>query len=149
MKKNLVLIGICIVILLIFTSFNLYFFESFSVKSIQVGNVVITNIEIADMDAERQLGLSGRVGIEDNFGLLFLFDKPSFYGFWMKDMNFPIDIIWLDESFKVTGLKVGATPESYPQTFYPESKSLYVLETHSGLIESQNLKIGDMVKVIK
>jgi len=80
--------------------------------------------------AQRERGLSGRLTLGKDRGLLFVFDEKDKHGFWMKDMNFPISIIWLDEECKITGFKDVAKPESYPEVFYPELKSKYVVETN-------------------
>lgn len=114
----------------------------------RVGEVTL-ELEIASTTEARERGLSYRQNLSEGTGMLFIFERPAKYSFWMKDMNFPIDMIWLDESFKVTGLKVGATPSSYPKTFSPERDSLYVLETNVGLIKSQNLKLGTQLEFIK
>jgi uncharacterized membrane protein (UPF0127 family) len=109
--------------------------------TIRIGSTIL-KLEIADTDAERVQGLSDRASLPQDTGLLFVFDYPSYYGFWMKDMHFSIDMIWLDKDLKVVGLKEQATPESYPQTFTPEKPALYVLETNVGFIEGNNIKIG-------
>lgn len=85
-------------------------------------------LERKDTEAERTQGLSGRDTLGQDKGLLFMFEKEGVYGFWMKDMNFPISIIWLDSKCQVTGFKDIATPESFPEVFYPEEPSLYVVE---------------------
>src|SRR4026208_1251957 len=53
------------------------------------------NIEIAQTQIEREKGLSGRDTLPENSGMLFVFDKPDYYAFWMKDMKFPLDFIWI------------------------------------------------------
>ena len=75
--------------------------------------------------------------------MLFEFAEPDFYGFWMKDMNYPIDIIWLSDDFRVVFIKENASPASYPETFMPSAPARYVLETAAGFSEKNNLKIGD------
>ena len=77
-----------------------------NIKSIQIGSTVLNNIEIADTGKKREQGLSGKNNIGGDYGMLFIFEKPGFYAFWMKDMNFAIDIIWLDENYTVVGIKV-------------------------------------------
>ena len=54
-------------------------------------------LNIASTPQARAKGLSGRATLERNQGMLFLFTAPGVYGFWMKDMKFPIDIIWLND----------------------------------------------------
>lgn len=92
------------------------------------------NLEIADEPREREKGLSGRPSLAESTGLLFVFDQPGRYGFWMKEMNFPIDIVWLDKNKKVLGLTKNLQPDSYPQIFYSPTNTSYVLEINTGLI---------------
>jgi hypothetical protein len=78
--------------------------------------------------------------------MLFVFDKEGYYGFWMKEMNFPIDIAWLDKDKKITLIEKNVLPETYPQIFNPKSKNLYVLETKAGFFEKFGIKIGDFAE---
>jgi uncharacterized membrane protein (UPF0127 family) len=72
----------------------------------------------------------------------------------MKDMNFPIDMIWFTPDMKVDYIEKNATPESYlkpypTNTFGPDdNNSLYVLETTSGFSDNTHLQIGDSVSFI-
>lgn len=85
-------------------------------------------VEAADTDAERTLGLSGRNELSEDRGLLFVFPTSGNHGIWMKDMNFPIDIIWLDEDKKVVHIEREVRPETFPYVFYPKAPAKYVLE---------------------
>lgn len=107
-------------------------------------NDAIIEVDIASSDVERARGLSGRVSLGDNSGMLFVFDKPSRNMFWMKDMNFPIDIIWLDENKKIIYIKENLSPKTYPEVFGPEVLSMYVLEVNSNFTKKYNIKIGDI-----
>lgn len=105
-------------------------------------------VGIADTQEERHQGLSGREGLNDNGGLLFIFDKSERHGIVMRDMKFAIDIIWLDESYKVVGLTENAQPDSYPQTvYYPDSGARYVLEMPAGTIAQENIMQGQQVQL--
>lgn len=110
----------------------------------------ILEVKIADDAIERSKGLSGVSGISTDWGMLFVFETPGVYAFWMKDMNFPIDIIWFDETGKVVYIKKDVQPESYPESFVPpkEKTSKYVLEVFSGFSNSHNLKIGDAIEFL-
>jgi hypothetical protein len=57
------------------------------------GNAI--NIEIVETGEDRSRGLSGREGLEPDSGMLFVFESPGRHGIWMRDMNFPIDILWI------------------------------------------------------
>jgi uncharacterized protein len=105
-------------------------------------------VELALTPKEQEKGLSGRENLADDAGMLFVFKNPGKYSFWMKDMNFPIDIIWLNENFKVIYIKKNAEPSSYPDSFGSGVDSKYVLEVNSGFSEKNNLKEGDLVKFL-
>ncbi len=79
--------------------------------------------------------------------MLFVFDKPDIYSFWMKDMLFPIDMIWISEDGKVVYIERDARPESYPNSFIPDAPAKYVLEVNAGFSEKNNLKVGDKVEI--
>jgi hypothetical protein len=67
--------------------------------------------------------------------MLFVFEKPGRYGFWMPDMHYPIDILWLDDQYSVVAAARSVAPESYPDTFMPPVPARYVLETSPGVIK--------------
>lgn len=118
-----------------------------NIKYIKIaGNIIKVDLALTEKDQNQ--GLSGRVGLKDDEGMLFVFDTPDKYSFWMKDMNFPIDIIWVSSDFKVIYIKKDATPESYPMAFTPDKDALYVLEVKSFFSEKNNLKIGDKLEFL-
>ena len=55
-------------------------------------------VEVSDTPAKRQQGLSDRPRLKPGWGMLFVFERSGRHDFWMKDMNFPIDILWLRNS---------------------------------------------------
>ena len=118
-----------------------------SKKDAVIGETVI-KIEIADSKKDRIAGLSNKPYLEDDNGLFFVFDKSDFHGIWMKDMNFPIDIIWLDSSLQIVDFKENARPYSYPETFKPNKKALYVLEVPRNFISRNYLKKGDQMTIL-
>ena len=89
--------------------------------------------EVADTEAERTQGLSNRNELPANAWLLFVFDEDAPHCFWMKDMKFSIDIIWMDQDKKVVKIKENVKPETYPESFCPEQPALYVLEVNAGV----------------
>ncbi len=115
-------------------------YNSYSINGVSI------DIEVADTDNERIQGLSGREGLGENEGLLFIFEEEGNHGIWMKDMNFAIDIAWFNKDKKIIYIEKNVTPESYPKVFYPPSLSLYVLETNSGFFESRQITIGDVLE---
>lgn len=111
-------------------------------KTFKIGGAIL-NVGIADTEAKQQQGLSGKLGLPPNEGLLFVFDKPGYYGFWMKDMNFPIDIAWFDKDKRLIYLDSNVPPSSYPDILVPDTPSLYVLETNANFFIDHGIKIGD------
>jgi len=89
------------------------------------------SVSIADSDEERTQGLSGTASLKPQEGMLFLFPQADYHPFWMREMRFPIDIIWIDSSWHVVGITKEARPESYPSLFYPPAPIKYVLEVPS------------------
>ena len=115
------------------------------VKYVELADQKI-KVDVVNTVESRAQGLSGRESLAEDEGMLFVFDTPSDYPFWMKDMNFSIDMIWIGEDMKITYIKKNATPESYPEGFGPKEKtSKYVLEVFSGFSDKYNLEIGDKV----
>ncbi len=106
-------------------------------------------VDIAKSESETQRGLSGRKPLEENQGLLFVFNNNSFSGFWMKDMLFPIDIIWITNG-KIVGIEKDAQPEpgkplSQLKIYYPPEAINFVLEVNAGSSDKFGIKIGDSI----
>lgn len=102
-------------------------------------------VEVADDNSERAQGLSNRGKLNENAGMLFVFDRPERYGFWMKNMNFPLDIVWIGSDKTVIDIDANVRPESFPTMFTPDRPSQYVLEINGGLGEKLSLSVGDRV----
>ena len=104
---------------------------------------------VADNEATRERGLGGVVSLNDNEGMLFIFDQPNIPNFWMKDMNFPLDIIWISADFHITHIEKNLLPQTYPTAYYPGAPSEYVLEISAGKSDENNIKVGDSVEIYK
>ncbi len=109
----------------------------------------VINIEIASSSLARERGLSGRDNLPKDHGLLFIFPITARYGFWMRDMNFAIDMVWI-RGDKV----VGVTSDVQPQTntpiwklsvFYPPEAVDKVLEVPAGTVASHGWQAGSLV----
>lgn len=109
--------------------------------AIDIGNSRIKAL-VANTPDLREKGLSGREGLPEGEGMLFVFETPGKYGFWMKDMKFPIDIIWISGD-RAVGIEKSLSPDSYPQIFYPGEDVNFVLEVPAGFSERHNINISD------
>ncbi len=100
------------------------------------------DVRVSDTEKLRERGLSGLSGLPKNQAMLFVFPKPGIYGFWMKDMLFAIDILWLDRDFKIISFEKNISPETFPKVFYPERPSQYVVELATGALPESTFKSG-------
>ena len=149
--KNKNLIAIILVIAL-----GIFFFyvTHFTVKKpgsveIQVASSTIY-AQVANTENKRSLGLSYTPKIDENAGMLFIFPDMQARNFWMRDMYFDLDIIWLDENKQVVGFFENVPKESYNHNHPEQSKiyhspdnTKYVLEVNDGTMQRLKIKVGD------
>ncbi len=91
-------------------------------------------------------GLSGRQSLAEDQGMLFRFPAVSRPGFWMKEMNFPLDIIWINSQKKVVGIERNLVPESYPTLYYPRANIKYVLEINANNSATWGIATGTVLQ---
>lgn len=103
-------------------------------------------VELANTGALREKGLSGRDKLNPGTGMLFIFPKPSRAGFWMQDMRFAIDIIWILDG-KVVDIAPRVERTEPLRTYYPRMEADHVLEVEAGFAKRTGLKIGDLVEI--
>ena len=108
-----------------------------------VGNTVL-QVEIAQTPEQKATGLSHRPALAEGRGMLFIFDTDGGHGIWMKDMQFPIDIIWIDAAMKVVHIEKSVAPDTYPEVFDSPTPARYVLEVPAGYTDGR-IAIGDAV----
>jgi len=111
-----------------------------------------TELYVARTTEQRVKGLGGRDSLGDTDGMIFLFDESDQYAIVMRDMEFPIDIVWVDQG-TVVDIAQNVAPE--PDTdegdlrrYFPRLPANVVLEFPAGWVESHNLSIGDQVTVV-
>lgn len=97
---------------------------------------------LADTAAETEQGLSGRQDLPSDQAMLFMFNKPDIRCFWMKDMKFNLDMVWLDHNKQVNAIEQNVSPGTYPDSFC-HVNARYVLEFNAGTVRQLGLKIGD------
>ena len=104
------------------------------------------NAEIADDDYKRQQGLMFRESLADDHGMLFVFQYEDKYGFWMKNMLIPLDIIWISKDMRVVDISTNVQPCSDTcDNITPKKAVKYVLEVKSGFVNKHKLRLGDKV----
>ena len=119
--------------------------ENFGDAYVRIVGVKI-KVDIVDEPAEREVGLGGRFFLARDEGMLFIFEHPGKYKFWMRGMKFPIDIIWINETMEVVYIKEDARHETPSESFGPDQDAIYVLEVYSGFADDHDLRVGDKVE---
>lgn len=107
-------------------------------------------VSVARSEKEKQIGLSKTEQMDENQGMLFMFDTPEYHSFWMKDMKFPIDIIYINGDKVVTVIENAKPPSETGgnlEIYQPTDKSDRVLEISAGLAKKYNIKKGTSVKI--
>lgn len=112
---------------------------------IRIGDALII-AEVAAGFSKKQQGLSGRESLEENYGMLFVFEKPAIHNFWMKGMLFPLDFIWLSGNTVVDISKNIPAPkeDGLPAYVYPQKAADKIIEVSAGTTDRLNIKIGDI-----
>lgn len=149
-KKIIILTAICLSVLsyTLFINFKKdisnFPSQSMQVKYVSIGQKQFKTI-LADTPKAQIKGLGGRSSILPNEVMLFTFPSSGYHGIWMKDMEFPIDILWIDKGHRVVDMKEEVQPLTFPEIFTPNSSAMYVLEAESGFAKKNDVKIGDIV----
>lgn len=150
----MVLAGLAGVVYRVSTSMSARSSEQKPISHVKIGSTAV-QVEVADTDAAREQGLSGHPPLPEGSGMLFVFPYDGDWGFWMKDMTFPLDIIFIGATQtpgegSVVSIAVNASPAGYqqdpPEVFYPPTAVRYVLEVPAGFAAAHN--IGQDTKVV-
>ena len=105
-------------------------------------NGALIKVDLATSPAALERGLSERLGLAADEGMLFVFSEPGQHSFWMKDMSFDIDILWFNERCELIGLTENLTPKTYPNIYGPPEAVKYVLETNPGWAKNHGVAPG-------
>ena len=118
---------------------------------VRIGDLVI-DAEVPPMEAFGK-GLGGRDSLARDRGMLFVFPQVGTHAFWMKDMRFAIDIIWISEDKRVVHLQADApapapdAPDSSLPVYMPGTGAKYVLEVNAGLAAEKGVRVGDTAEI--
>lgn len=152
MKKVLIIYGLLVVVILFFVFLRfrgIDLFPDFGRNSAKVTvNNQVFDIEIANDDNEQIEGLSNRESLDRDSGMLFVFEEKGRHGFWMKNVNFPLDLIYISDN-KIVDIIKNAEPKSATDTnipiYEPREDANYVLEINGGLSDEYGFEIGQEV----
>ena len=151
MKKMLITIGIFIVVVIAASILVLIVGGGEESAEVKIGGIVF-KVEVASSVMEQGRGLSGRQKLGDDEGMLFIFSNPGLYSFWMKGMNFPIDIIWINDD-RIIGIErnvpVPVSVADNLKTYVPRFAVNKALEINAGLAEKYGFKIGQQIEIVR
>ena len=120
---------------------------------VRIGDALFP-VDLALTPEQRSQGLSGREVMAAETGMLFIFENEGTFSFWMKEMHFPLDIVWIGADCAVVDVTLGAPPPEEGQAladlprFSPSSPALYVLELNAGEFAEQGIDPGDLVEFV-
>lgn len=149
-KLKIVLLALAMIFLASLLLAGLFYFRSKLFESGVSGPVAEINgskfiIEISDDPEKRSKGLGSREELCDDCGMVFLFDKPGYYSFWMKDMKFALDFIWIAGD-KIIDIDENIPPD-YSGILKPETPVDKVLEVNAGVCGKYKIEMGDEIKI--
>jgi uncharacterized membrane protein (UPF0127 family) len=121
-----------------------------AVPLVNIGDATFT-VDLATTGPQRSQGLSGRDPLAPGAGMLFVFPGENRFVFWMKEMRFPLDIVWINAECRIVDITLNAPAPPPDQAladlprFSPSELARYVLEIHAGEAAAQGINAGDMV----
>ncbi|HLC60033.1 MAG TPA: DUF192 domain-containing protein [Candidatus Nanoarchaeia archaeon] len=108
--------------------------------------LIKVNVEIADDNNERMIGLMFRENLDENSGMLFVFDDEVNQTFWMKNTMISLDMIFISKDMKIVDIKYATPCEEDPCRLYKSSKpAKYVLEVNGNFTIENKIKIDDKI----
>ena len=113
-------------------------------STVRIGGETL-RVTVAATEMTRKQGLSGRAGLANDEGMLFIFPRDGTYSFWMKDMRFSIDIIWISAGGRIVYITPDVSPATYPEDFVSPTLARYVLEVPAGFTGAHGVRVGDIV----
>lgn len=144
--ETFIIIIVAVVALFVYANYwdeiKYAFFSNNERFTIYVGDVAV-DVSVADEQHERILGLSGTPSLDDFEGKLFIFDHAAKHGIWMKDMLFPIDILWFNNELELIHIEKNVEPRTYPNVFAPQEDARFVLEVNAFFVNTLKIEVGD------
>ncbi len=138
--------------LLILSLFILLFIVFFMNQGSDIKKVCINDncfeVESAISNEEKRQGLMERESLDEQAGMLFIYEEEAVRSFWMKNMNFPIDLIWINKNKTIVGIEESLPPCKDNCQLYESPQAISVLEIKAGLASALKLRTGDTVVFI-
>ena len=143
-RRDILSWGLIVLVLLLVGAATLYIMwpQLQPHATVRIGDGVFA-AKVVKTPEDRTKGLSGTSELRKDQAMLFVYERDNKWAIWMKDMNYPIDIVWLDKNKKIVYIVKNAPPESYPyEQFTPKQDARYVLELPAGTVGQKSIVIG-------
>jgi uncharacterized membrane protein (UPF0127 family) len=147
MKRAAVAAAVAAMVIVAATAY--WYFQPTSTGRLELAGRTLT-VDLAKSPAQWERGLSGRASIAEDHGMLFVFDHPSQWEFWMQGMEFPLDIVWFDANRSVISYALGLPlcNDSACPTYAPPTDALYALEVNAGWVRANNVTVGETFNLV-
>lgn len=117
----------------------------YRILPVSIGNNLY-HLYVADTDPLRVQGLSNIVKLKTDQGMIFTFPNRDRHSFWMKDMRFNLDFIYVDGK-EVVDVRENISPDTYPVYITPDKLCDKVIELRAGEIQKSNIQVGDSINI--
>lgn len=107
----------------------------------------LNQIEVADNNRTRAQGLMFRSDLCDECAMIFIYNYPTKSGFWMKNTQVSLDIIFMDDKGKIINYHEYAEPLNTQKIYYPEASYMFALEAKAGFVKKYKLAPGKIIDV--
>lgn len=142
--KLLIPAGIAVILVALFLLFTN---KEIKYSRVSIGNAEV-KAEIADTSIKQARGLMFRQYLPESEGMLFIFDKEDYHGFWMMNTSITLDIIWINKDFEVVHIEKNVRPCGILCPVYkPSEKAKYVLEVNSGFVDKERIDVGHFLNI--
>lgn len=153
MKLKKITKALLLLLVLLFASFVAFSLYNEKNNSLSVSHLNFADkkfsVILADSPIERSRGLSGRDALSHDQAMLFVFPEEGEHPFWMKDMNFSIDIFWFNDEKELIFMKQNAQAKDFPKSYGHGYNARFVLETVSGFADQKNIQLGEKMHFLE
>ncbi len=145
MKKTFILIAVFAIAL-----FAFWYYSRHPLQTTVMVRGTTFIVDVAVTPKEKEVGLGNRNALEVNHGMLFVYNEKARYPFWMRNMKFPIDILWIDDRAIVDITKnvpLSDKPLNELPIYHPAVPVDKVLEVNAGLVDEYTITVGDKIVI--
>ncbi|MFC1657863.1 DUF192 domain-containing protein [Candidatus Omnitrophota bacterium] len=142
MKRNYTILALILIISIVFS----YRAGSNTRQAIAKIHNKIYRFELAETTEERSKGLMHREQLDDDGGMLFIFNKSDYLTFYMKNTFIPLEVAFIDENFTIVDFRALKPLDLTYIT--SRAKALYALEVNKGFFERVGLGVGDRLEFV-